>query len=140
MEKAGPTDADVPTRRDQLVAVSKKLTTDKVAEPRHRRRHRPPRRLRGPERRLVAQRRQHGRCRGRRQVTDALTFVQDNVKAGNFKMSNDLGAGWGGEAFGKAARGHDDRGNWIKGAMKNDYPKVGFKVVENARRGQKGTL
>lgn len=139
-KKAGLTDADVPTTWDQLVAVSKKLTTDKVAG------------LGigvGIDRlgAFVVQNGgwwlnadNTGGAAADAKVTDALTFVQDNVKAGNFKMSNDLGAGWGGEAFGKQLAAMTIEGNWIKGAMKNDYPKVGYKVVEMPAGAQKGTL
>ena len=71
--KAGLTDADVPTTWDQLEAVSKKLTTKDQAGPGHRRRHRPARRLRGAERRLVAQgRRQSAAAANSPEVTEAL--------------------------------------------------------------------
>ncbi len=53
--KAGLSDADVPTTWEELEAVSKKLTTGDQAGLGHRRRHRPSRRLRRPERGLVAQ-------------------------------------------------------------------------------------
>ncbi len=56
-------------------------------------------------------------------------------------MSNDLGAGWGGEAFGKQLAAMVIEGNWIKGAMKNDFPGVKFKTVElPAGPAGKGTL
>ena len=139
-KKAGLTDADIPTTWDQLVTVSKKLTTDKVAGLG----------IGVGIDRLGAFVVQNGGwwlnadntagAAADAKVTDALKFVQDNVKAGNFKMSNDLGAGWGGEAFGKQLAAMTIEGNWIKGAMKNDYPKVGYKVVEMPAGAQKGTL
>ena len=46
------------------------------------------------------------------------------------KLTNQLGAGWGGEGFGKKKCAMTIEGNWIAGAMKNDYPTVGYRVVE----------
>lgn len=60
----------------------------------------------------------------------ALNFVKTMLKGGYFKFSSDLGAGWGGEAFGKQEGAMTIEGNWITGAMQNDYPTVGYKVVE----------
>jgi multiple sugar transport system substrate-binding protein len=138
---AGLTDSDIPTTWDQLVAVSKKLTEGKVAG------------LGigiGIDRlgAFVVQNGgwwlnadNTGGAAADAKVTDALKFVQDNVKAGNFKMSNDLGAGWGGEAFGKQLSAMTIEGNWIAGAMKNDYPDVKYKSVElPAGPAGKGTL
>ena len=138
--KAGLTDADVPTTWDQLTEVSKKLTTDKVAGLG----------IGVGIDRLGAFVVQNGGwwlnadntapAAADAKVTDALKYVQDNVKAGNFKMSNDLGAGWGGEAFGKQLSAMVIEGNWIKGALKNDFPDVKYKTVELPAGAQKGTL
>ena len=49
------------------------------------------------------------------EVTEALEYVQKNVKAGNFQMSNQLDSGWGGEAFGTGQVGDDDRGQLDQG-------------------------
>ena len=58
-EKAGLTDADIPTDWDQLATVAEKLTTGDQVGLGLSHRHRPARRLRRRQRRLVAQRRQH---------------------------------------------------------------------------------
>ena len=40
----------------------------------------------------------------------AFTFVKSMIKAGSMKLTNQIGAGWGGEGFGKKAMRDDDRG------------------------------
>ncbi|HRW01270.1 MAG TPA: extracellular solute-binding protein, partial [Tetrasphaera sp.] len=139
-KKAGLTDADIPTTWDQLTEVSKKLTSGKVAGLG----------IGVGIDRLGAFVVQNGGwwlnadntagAAADAKVTDALKYVQDNVKAGNFQMSNDLGAGWGGEAFGKQLAAMVIEGNWIKGAMKNDFPDVKYQTVELPAGAQKGTL
>ncbi len=59
----------------------------------------------------------------------ALTYVQNALKAGWWKFTNDIGAGWGGEAFGKQEAAMTIEGNWIAGAMTSTYPKVHYAVV-----------
>ena len=58
------------------------------------------------------------------------------------KFAADLGAGWGGEAFGTGKAAMTVEGNWITGAMTSDYPSVKYKVVElpAGPDGKKGTL
>ena len=139
--KAGLTDADVPTTWDQLEAVSKKLTTkgqvglgigvgiDRLGA-------------------FVVQNggwwlKDDGSAPAANtpEVTEALEWVQKNVKAGNFKMSNELDSGWGGEAFGTGKSAMTIEGNWIAGAAKNDYPNLKYKTVElPAGPKGKGTL
>lgn len=64
------------------------------------------------------------------EVVAGLKYVQDGLKSGSFALSSDLDTGWGGEAFGTGKAAMTLEGNWIKGAMKNDYPDVDYKVVE----------
>jgi multiple sugar transport system substrate-binding protein len=40
-----------------------------------------------------------------------------------------LDTGWGGEAFGKGKAVMTIEGNWIKGALKSDYPNVQYRIV-----------
>ena len=61
---------------------------------------------------------------------DALTYVKDQMTAGTFAYAQDVGAGWGGEAFGKRLTAMTIEGNWITGAMTNDYPDVEYVVAE----------
>ena len=50
--------------------------------------------------------------------------MQDGVAA----YSSDVGAGWGGEAFGKELGAMTIEGNWITGAMSADFPDVDYPV------------
>jgi multiple sugar transport system substrate-binding protein len=139
--KAGLKDADVPTTWEQLEAVSKKLTTKDQAGLG----------IGVGIDRLGAFVVQNGgwwvkddgsaASGSTPEVTQALEYVQRNVKAGNFQMSNQLDSGWGGEAFGTKKSAMTVEGNWIKGAAKNDYPDLKFKTVElPAGPKGKGTL
>lgn len=135
---AGLTDDDVPTTWDQLSEVAATLTTDGRVGLAF-----------GPEIQRVgvflAQ-------AGGGLVTDgqatanseqnvaALTYVQEQMNEGTFAYSSDLGAGWGGEAFGKELAAMAIEGNWITGALTNDFPDISYKVVELPAGEQQGTL
>jgi multiple sugar transport system substrate-binding protein len=67
----------------------------------------------------------------------AFNYVKKMLSNGSMKLTNQLGVGWGGEGFGKKMCAMTIEGNWIAGAMKNDYPSVGYKVVQ-LPRGPKG--
>src|SRR6267378_2376395 len=72
----------------------------------------------------------------------AFNYVKGMIKAGTFKLTNQLGAGWGGEAFGKGMCAMTVDGNWIAGAMTHDYPTVKYKALQlpTGPAGSKGTL
>jgi multiple sugar transport system substrate-binding protein len=71
----------------------------------------------------------------------AFNFVKSMINAGTMKLTSQLGAGWGGEAFGKQMCAMTIEGNWIAGAMTHDYPTVAYKAVElPAGPAGKGTL
>ncbi len=128
-KKAGLTDADIPTDWDQLASVAEKLTTgDQVGL------------AIGPASTGPAPSSSATAAGGSTTTTpraprtaprslDALQYVQDNLKKGTFAMSSDLDAGWGGEAFGTGKAAMTIEGNWIKGAMTNDYPDVKYTVA-----------
>ncbi|KAB7742406.1 extracellular solute-binding protein [Nostocoides sp. F2B08] len=129
-EAAGLTEADVPTTWDELTEVAQTLTTDDQAG------------LGigiGIDR-LGAFVVQNGGWWLNEEATEptaaipeveeALGYVQEQVQAGSFQMSNQLDAGWGGEAFGTERAAMTIEGNWIKGAMSNDYPNVEYIVAE----------
>lgn len=59
-----------------------------------------------------------------------LTEVKTLLASGDAALSSDLGAGWGGEAFGKGLAAMVIEGNWIKGAMDKDYTGVDYFVAE----------
>ncbi len=140
-QEAGLTDADVPTTWDQLAAVSAKLTKGEVVGLGF-----------GPEyQRVGAFFPQAGGAMTNDDGTEAtvdspenleaLTFVQQMMKDGVAAYSSALGSGWGGEAFGKQQAAMTIEGNWIAGAMTNDYPDVDYTVAElPAGPTGKGTL
>lgn len=59
----------------------------------------------------------------------AFNFIKSMLNNGSMKLTNQLGAGWGGEGFGKKECAMTIEGNWIAGAMTADYPTVSYKVV-----------
>lgn len=138
---AGLTDNDVPKTWDDLAKVAKKLTTGKQAGL-----------VTSNEyQRLGAFMVQAGGNLTNDDSTEAtvnsdanvkaLTFVQQGLKDGWWKFTKDVGAGWGGEAFGKGLAAMTIEGNWIAGAMKTDYAKIDYKVVAlPAGPSGKGTL
>lgn len=72
---------------------------------------------------------------------EALTYVKGLLDSGAAKYPSEINAGWGGEAFGTGAAAMTIEGNWIMGAMSNDYPDIDFQVVElPAGAGGQGTL
>ncbi|MGA7204543.1 MAG: extracellular solute-binding protein [Specibacter sp.] len=127
---AGLTDADIPTTWDQLTTVAKKLTRDGhvglALSPEYAR--------------VGAFMVQAGGTLLNADQTKAtvdtpenlagLDYVKSLLKDGSAKFTTQLGAGWGGEAFGKGKAAMTVEGNWIAGAMTADYPKVGYKVVQ----------
>jgi len=136
---AGLTDADLPTTWEQLTDVSKKLTANGVVGLA----------FGGEYARIGAFMAQAGgglvvdgkAVANSKENVDALTYVKDGLNAGNFAYAKDVGAGWGGEAFGKQLAAMVIEGNWIGGAMTNDYPDVNYTVAElPAGPGGQGTL
>ncbi len=61
---------------------------------------------------------------------EALDYVKELLDDGVAAYSTDLGAGWGGEAFGKQLAAMTIEGNWIAGAMTADYPDIKYTVAE----------
>lgn len=61
---------------------------------------------------------------------EALAYVQGLLTSGSAAYASDLGAGWGGEAFGKELAAMTIEGNWIAGAMEADFPEVDYTVAE----------
>ena len=129
-KKAGLTDADFPTTWDELSSVAGELTTgDQVGLA-----------LSPGIDRVGAFVVQNGgwwlnddateATASDPEVAEALEYVQQNFKAGDFALSSQLDSGWGGEAFGTGKAAMTIEGNWIKGAMTNDYPDVAYTTVE----------
>lgn len=127
---AGLTDDDIPTTWDELATVAQQLTTDEHAGLAY-----------GPEvQRIGVFMAEAGGAfvddDGTTAVVDspenveALQYVKDQMAAGSFAYSSDLGAGWGGEALGNGLAAMVIEGNWIAGAMTNDFPDVNYVVAE----------
>lgn len=139
--EAGLTDDDIPTTWDELVSVAEQLTTEDRVGLGY-----------GPEvQRIGVFMAEAGGAfvdeDGTTAVVDspenaeALQFVKDQMAAGTFSYSSDLGAGWGGEAFGNGLAAMVIEGNWIAGAMTNDFPDVNYIVAELPEGpGGKGTI
>lgn len=127
---AGLTDADLPTTWDQLESVAKKLTSG----------NRVGLGISGEYARVGSFMVQAGGNLMNDDSTKATANSDANVKAldfvkklldgGELKYAKDLGAGWGGEAFGKGLAAMTIEGNWITGALKSDFPNIHYKVAE----------
>lgn len=127
---AGLTDSDVPKTWDELQSVAKKLTTAGHVGLG----------ISGEYARIGSFMTQAGGNLMNDDSTKAtadsdanvkaLDYVKSLLTAGDLKYAKDLGAGWGGEAFGKGLAAMTIEGNWITGAMSADYPNVKYKVVE----------
>ncbi|CAN5464326.1 hypothetical protein BH10ACT6_BH10ACT6_08250 [soil metagenome] len=127
--KAGLTDADIPTTWDQLTTVAKKLTTGTQTGLV----------IGGEYARIGVFMAEAGgnlmNADSTKATADsegnlkALEYVKQNLAAGDFKFAADVGAGWGGEAFGKQLGAMTIEGNWITGSQTADYPSVNYKVV-----------
>ncbi|MEO3862136.1 extracellular solute-binding protein [Acrocarpospora sp. B8E8] len=139
--KAGLTDADVPTTWDQLTATSEKLKAKDIT----------PLALGDTRDRVGAFMVGAGGWiispDGKTATADtpenltALTYVQGLMKDKYAQTPKQLDAGWAGEAFGKGKAAMTVEGNWIKGAMTNDFPDVKYSVHEMpAGPKGKGTL
>jgi multiple sugar transport system substrate-binding protein len=129
-DAAGLTDADIPTSWDQLAQVAATLTQNGVTGLAF-----------GTEyQRVGAFMAEAGgqlvsddgtqAVANSSENVEALTYVQQHLNDGSFAFASDLGAGWGGEAFGKQLSAMTIEGNWITGAMTNDYPDVDYVVAE----------
>lgn len=127
-EAAGLTEDDVPTTWEELATVSQTLTTGGVTGLAF-----------GPEvQRVGAFMAQAGgglvtdgaATANSPENVEALEYVKANLEGGNFAYATDIGAGWGGEAFGLGSAAMVIEGNWIEGALRNDYPDVNYLVAE----------
>ncbi|TAP44586.1 extracellular solute-binding protein [Arthrobacter sp. S39] len=140
-QAAGLTDADIPATWDELEATAKKLTSGNTVGLSF-----------SPEvARVAAFFPQAGgsllSSDGKTATVNstenvkALTFVKKMLTDGSAKFSSDLGAGWGGEAFGKQLSAMTIEGNWISGALSKDFPSIKYRTVElPAGPKGKGTL
>jgi len=129
-QEAGLTDDDIPTTWDELADVAARLTTDgRVGLG-----------LGAEYQRVGVFMAQAGGGLVSEDGTEAIADSDENVEAleyvqrlindGSLTFAPELGAGWGGEAFGKELSAMTIEGNWIVGAMQADFPDVDYRVVE----------
>ncbi|HST81779.1 MAG TPA: extracellular solute-binding protein [Kineosporiaceae bacterium] len=127
--KAGLTEADIPTTWDQLKAVATKLTnSDQVGLA-----------IGDTRDRVGAFMVEAGGWVTNPDATavtadspqnlEAVDYLKSLLAAGVAKYPKQLDSGWAGEAFGKQKAAMTIEGNWIRGAMKNDFPAVKYTVV-----------
>ncbi len=139
--KAGLTDADIPTTWEQLTTTAQKIKAKGIT----------PLALDGTRDRIGAFLVQAGGWwtspDGKQATADtpenlaALQYVQGLYKQGLAQTPKQLDTGWAGEAFGKGKVAMTIEGNWIKGALKNDFPNIKYTVKElPAGPKGKGTL
>ncbi|HSE09628.1 MAG TPA: extracellular solute-binding protein [Nocardioidaceae bacterium] len=139
-KEAGLTDDDVPTTWEELRTVAEKLTKGDTTGL-----------VFGPEiQRLGVFLEQNGGGLTNEEGTEAtadsaenvegLTFVKEMMQDGIAAYSSDVGAGWGGEAFGKELGAMTIEGNWIAGAMENDFPDVEYQVAKLPAGTEEATL
>ncbi|MFP5315294.1 MAG: extracellular solute-binding protein [Actinomycetes bacterium] len=138
-EEAGLTEDDIPTTWEELAAVAEQLTTGDTVGLGF-----------SPEfQRLGVFTAQAGgglvtdgeATAASPENVEALNFVKQMMTDGVADYSSNLGAGWGGEAFGKGLAAMVIEGNWIAGAMTADFPDVEYQVAELPEGpGGKGTL
>ncbi|MET0860441.1 MAG: extracellular solute-binding protein [Microbacterium sp.] len=129
-DAAGLTDADIPTTWDQLATVAATLTqgsTVGLAFGAEYQRIGSFMAAAGGS--LVSQDGTEAVANSPENV-EALTYVQEHLNDGTFAYAADIGAGWGGEAFGKQLSAMTIEGNWITGAMSADYPDVDYVVAQ----------
>jgi multiple sugar transport system substrate-binding protein len=139
-KQAGLSEGDVPTTWDELQAVAERLTKgDTVGL------------VFGPEvQRVGVFLEQNGGGLTNEEGTEAtadspenveaLTFVKEMMQDGVAAYSSDVGAGWGGEAFGKELGAMTIEGNWITGAMQTDFPDLDYQVVALPAGTEQATL
>ncbi|GIH24649.1 hypothetical protein Aph01nite_29590 [Acrocarpospora phusangensis] len=139
--KAGLGDADVPTTWEQLTTVSEKLKAKDIT----------PLALGDTRDRVGAFMVGAGGWilspDGKTATADtpenlaALTYVKSLMQDKLAQTPKQLDSGWAGEAFGKGKAAMTVEGNWIKGALTNDFPDVKYSVHEMpAGPKGKGTL
>jgi multiple sugar transport system substrate-binding protein len=140
-KKAGLGQQDIPTTWDQLTKVAEKIKTKGMV----------PLALGDTRDRIGAFMVEAGGWitspDGKQATADspenlkALEYVQSLVKGKLAQYPKKLDAGWAGEAFGKGKSVMTIEGNWIRGAMKADYPDVAYTAYElPAGPKGKGTL
>jgi multiple sugar transport system substrate-binding protein len=139
--KAGLTNADIPTTWDQLESVAKKLTGNGVVGLS----------MNGEYARLGAFMTEAGgnlmNADSSKATADsaanvtALTFVKKLLNEGVLAYAKNVGEGDGGQALGAGKSAMTIEGNWVQGELSSDFPNVKYQVAPlPAGPAGKGTL
>jgi len=129
-EAAGLTDDDIPTTWDELASVAQTLTTEgRVGLAMGAEYQRVGAFMAQAGGRLVTEDGTEAVADSSENV-EALTYVKDHLADGTFAFAADIGAGWGGEAFGKELAAMVVEGNWITGGLAADFPDVQYTVAQ----------
>jgi multiple sugar transport system substrate-binding protein len=119
---AGLTEADIPTTWDELRAVAKTLTTGSQVGLSTSTEYQ---RLGAFMEQAGGGLEEDGAAAADSEANvEALSFVKSMHDEGTYRWASELDAGWGGEAFGSGKAAMTIEGNWIKGALTNDFPDV----------------
>jgi multiple sugar transport system substrate-binding protein len=60
---------------------------------------------------------------------EGLGFAKKLLRSGSMKYAKQVDTGWAGEALGKGRAAMIIEGNWLAGAMEQDFPDVDYKVL-----------
>lgn len=128
-DKAGLTDADIPTTWDQLHAVAKKLTTNgQVGLSMSATRDRVGAFMVGAGGWFTNDDNTKVTADSKPNI-EALNYLKSMLQDGSMAWSSDLGTGWGGEAFGTQKAAMTVEGGWLPSTLTTDYPDVKYKTV-----------
>ena len=128
--EAGLTDADYPTTWDQLAEVAATLTTDDhVGLASGATRDRVGAFLVAGGGYFVSEDQTEVTADTPENLA-ALEFVKSLLDSDSYEFTENMDLGWGGEALGTGAAAMTIEGNWIRGAMTNDYPDINYTVIE----------
>ncbi|MCP2167403.1 sugar ABC transporter substrate-binding protein [Goodfellowiella coeruleoviolacea] len=127
--RAGLTDQDVPTTWEQLRAVAQKLTTGEQTGLVFASEHNRVNAFLVQAGGWVLDDKQTTATADTPQNLQALQYVRDLLASGAAKFPKQIGAGDSIEALGKGKAAMVVEGNWIVGAMRNDYPDVKYRAV-----------
>ncbi|RAJ68907.1 multiple sugar transport system substrate-binding protein [Streptomyces sp. Amel2xB2] len=140
-KKAGLTEKDYPTTWDELEKTADRLTEGKttglVTTNEYQRLGVFMKQAGG----WITDSRESKMTADSKQNAEGLGFAKKLLRSGSMKFAKQVDTGWAGEALGKGRAAMIIEGNWLDGAMKQDFPGVDYKVLPlPAGPAGKGTL
>lgn len=128
-KKAGLTDEDHPTTWEELEKTARKLTSGRttglVITPEHQRLGAFMKQAGG----WMTDRTESRMTADTEENAEGLRFAKKMLRSGSMKYAKQVDTGWAGEALGKGRAAMVVEGNWLAGAMKQDFPDVDYEVV-----------